>query len=329
MRVNLKLVLQRPTNVWAQRLWFALALLSIAVVYAVLVTLAPPRTASPQAEDAPYLAAVFARTAATTDQRITALQDRLRVQPDAWQLQSQLGLLYLRRARESGDPSYYQRAEIVLQQALTAMPDDYTANAAMGTLALARHRFQEALEWGNLARRINPDRPFAYGVLVDALVELGRYSEAVATLERMADLRVDQSVFTRISYLRELHGDMPGAIQAMQQAAEGVGPTGENSAWIHTQLGHLYFNNGWLSQAQEIYSHALTIEPRYVYALAGLARVRFAHGHREEARPSGGGHADSSHSRICCGLGGHAPGFGKSGGGPAPARAHERDATAL
>src|SRR5919109_2620071 len=61
-----------------------------------------------------YLANSASRTNASTDERIQSIQEQLRAHPDDWQSYSQLGLAYLQKARETGDPSYYQKMEQAL-----------------------------------------------------------------------------------------------------------------------------------------------------------------------------------------------------------------------
>jgi hypothetical protein len=53
----------------------------------------------------------------------------------------------------------------------------------------------------------------AHGVMGDALVELGRYDEAFVQIQRMVDLRPDLSSYARVSYARELQGDVVGAAE--------------------------------------------------------------------------------------------------------------------
>ena len=223
------------------------------------------------------------RLGTSVDEQIQTLQGLLRENPNDWQSYSQLGLAYLQKARETGDPSYYQKVEEALGKSLEHHSDDYVTVSAMGALALSRHQFHSALEWGERARQLNPDRTYAYGVIADAQIELGQYTEAIQTLQTMVDLRPDMSSYSRISYVRELHGDTDGALQMMQAAVDSGVPNAESTAWTRTQLGNLYFNSGNLDQAELEYVRTLGDRPGYVYALAGLGRVRAAQGKMEEA----------------------------------------------
>jgi len=232
---------------------------------------------------ADYLFTAAGRVGTSTKELVEQLQSRLRSSPDDWRINSQLGLAYLQLAREIADPTYYQKAEAALEKALDYEPEDYASVSGMGALALARHQFRVGLEWGERARQINPERTYAYGVIADAQIELGLYEEAIQTLQLMVDLRPDMSSYARISYIRELHGDMEGAFEMMRWAADGGAPNLENSAWIRTQLGNLYFNGGDLKQAEQEYVKTLNGYPGYVYALAGLGRVRTAQGKSDEA----------------------------------------------
>ena len=80
-----------------------------------------------------------------------------------------------------------------LHQALSQTPDDTDTLIGLGTLALARHQFQDALDWGSQAIASNDYKSAAYGVAADAYTELGRYNDAVDALQKMVDLRPDQT----------------------------------------------------------------------------------------------------------------------------------------
>jgi tetratricopeptide (TPR) repeat protein len=113
---------------------------------------------------------------------------------------------------------------------------------------------------------------------VDALVELGRYGEAVAAAQEMVDQRPDANSYARIAYLRELHGDVAGARAALSSAQAMSPPGTEPWAWYGTQLGHLAFSQGDLAGAQSAYAAVLALRPATPAARFGAARVAAAQG---------------------------------------------------
>jgi len=211
-----------------------------------------------------------------TDRAIAPLQQRLARTPDDATLLNRLGFAYLQKARESGDPSFYTKADGVFQKSLTIDASDQSALIGASTVAAARHDFTQALTYAQQARDLDPEDPDANGSLGDALIELGRYDEALAAFQVMLDTRPDLNAYVRVAYARELHGDPQGAIEAMRLALEASRPTGETAAWVRSQLGNLYFNRGDFASASEQYEASLSAFPGYIHALAGLARVAAA-----------------------------------------------------
>jgi len=124
-----------------------------------------------------------------------------------------------------------------------------------------------------------------YGYLVDANVELGNYKAAVAAAQWMLDLRAGNIPgLTRAGYLRELHGNLSGALQLMQMAYDATPTTEtEDRAWMLTQMAHLNFVAGDLAKAETYANGALGVFPDYHYALGTLAQVRIAQKHHDEA----------------------------------------------
>jgi tetratricopeptide (TPR) repeat protein len=223
------------------------------------------------------------RLPAPLDDRIVSLQDQLRANPNDSQAATSLGQAYLQKARETGDPTYYPKAETLFDKAWNRNKSDFAAATGLGTLALARHDFANALEWGKRAHEINLYFPVAYAVMSDALIELGRYDEAVATIQEMVDLRPDLTSFARVSYIRELMGDIPGAVEAMERAQQAGAGRAENLAWVQAQLGNLAFNQGDLATARLHYEESMQTLDGYVFGEAGLARVAAAEGDYQQA----------------------------------------------
>jgi tetratricopeptide (TPR) repeat protein len=208
---------------------------------------------------------------------LAALQQELRRNPRSSKGFALLGLAYQQRARETGDPSYYPKSEGVLRKSLALEPENLLATGGLGSLALARHRFRQALVLGRQARALSPSTARTYGVIGDALVELGRYRKAFAAFDTMARLRPSLASYARVSYARELLGRRAEAIAAMRLALDAASGS-EATAWTHVQLGKLYWSGGRLEAAASHYHAALAVFPGYAYALDALAQVEAARG---------------------------------------------------
>jgi len=237
----------------------------------------------PQSTKGEVVSTSSALTTTTNLDKIRQLQIQLQRNPDDTTIQSSLGLALLQQARISGDSSLYLPAEQLLTKTLSHNPQHIDALIGQGILALARHEFKQGLDWGLQAQAISPYRAEVYGIIGDAQIELGRYEDASLTLQKMVDLRPDINSYSRVSYLRELHGDSPGAIIAMKKAVTAGFPTAEETLWAQVQLGHLYFNQGKLLEAEAIYQQILQIQPTYLYAQAGIAKIETAHQRYDKA----------------------------------------------
>ena len=237
----------------------------------------PARTASTSALLVPAVAA------GSLDGTIASLQDRLKALPQDWRGYASLGLAYVAQARVTGDPSWYPKAEGVLARSIRLNGDDNVEGTlGLGVLDLARHDFASALRQGRHASALDPYSADAYGVIGDALVELGRYDRAFDAFQTMVDTRPDLASYARVAYARELVGDVRGAERAMRMAFDAAG-TPSDSAWSAYQLGELAFGSGHVASAREWYRRGLDLDPSYVPNLAGLAKVAWASGDDELA----------------------------------------------
>jgi tetratricopeptide (TPR) repeat protein len=214
---------------------------------------------------------------------VASLEQNAKAHPNDAQGHLDLGLAYQQLTRETGEAAYYPESERALRRALRLKPRNAAAIGGLGSLALARHQFHEALVYGRRAARLAPYSALHYGVIGDAALELGRYEEAFDAFDRMVALWPSASAYARVSYARELLGRTRDAEAAMRLALAAYAGHAERTAWTHTHLGKLAFSQGRLAIAARHHRAALAVSPGYGAALEGLAHVEAAMGRITQA----------------------------------------------
>ena len=214
---------------------------------------------------------------------LSALEAQVRAQPRDASLLTQLGFAYQLRWRETADPSFLPRSEAALRRAIRIGVEDADATLGLGSLALIRHEFRAALRHGRAARRLLPASSRPFGVIGDALVELGRYDEAFAAFERMATLRPSLASYARVAYARELVGDREGAVEALRLALDAAAGQPEPTAWASVELAKLDLGLGDTRAARAHVRTALRFLPGYPSARVELARIDAAAGRLDAA----------------------------------------------
>lgn len=195
-----------------------------------------------------------------------------------------LTTLFIQEARVTGNYMYYDKAALkCVNKVLKQDTSNGEALTFKSLIYLSQHHFADGLALAEKAHQINPFNAFIYGLLVDGNVEMGQYDSAVANADRMVSVRPDIRSYSRISYLREIHGDYQGAIEAMEMAVNAGGEGDETTEWCRVQLGRLYEYTGDLKSAEMHYTIALDERPGYAFAWAGLARVAVAGGQYQKA----------------------------------------------
>lgn len=252
-----------------------LAFVAALVIFAITSRGSTPIPAPPAAQDE-GVGALGA--AANTAARVAILQAAAQRHPSDPKIWSALGSAYYQRVRETGDFSYYKRAGAVLDRALQIKPDEESALIGQATVALARHDFRAGERWARRAERLSPQSTGWAAGLIDAQVELGQYAAAARTLTQFIARKPYLSSYARVSYFRELHGDLTGAVSAMSLAASASGDTPESVAYVQTLLGDLQFLRGRLAASERAYRLALSNVAAYPLASAGLAQVEAVSG---------------------------------------------------
>lgn len=214
---------------------------------------------------------------------IVAAQTRLERLPGDYVTWAQLGSAYVEQARITANPSYYAQADGALAESLRLRPDaNDQALSGMGALANARHDFAGAAAYARAALAINSYSSVTYGVLTDALTQLGDYPGATAAVNRMLELRPGIASFTRLSYDFELHGDLDNARFTLEQALDTAQSRAEE-AFCRLYLSQLAFNSGDLDTAEAYAADGLQELPDDPGLLQAQARVDAARGNEDEA----------------------------------------------
>lgn len=198
--------------------------------------------------------------------------------PADWHSWSTLGLLQLERARSTGSPEWYGRAEQSFTRSLGLQPDgNPPAIAGLAAVAAARHDFSAAEAEARRALAINPLDASAQSILVDALTELGRYDDALDAALRLDGTHPGVSSFSRLAYQEELRGRVPQALRLLGRAADDAANPGQ-AAFARYQEGILAVQAGDLRRARAALAAGRSVAPDDVALLHLSARLTVAEG---------------------------------------------------
>ena len=222
----------------------------------------------------------------TTDALIEFWRGQFERAPQDYISLTYLGHTFIRKARETGDISVYERAEATLRKALELNPNYESARAYLSAVLIVKHDFQGALDLANRVYSFDSRALQALATLGDAHLELGNYADAEAAYMRLLERNPSPAVYSRLARLVWLQGRPVEALDYTQRAADEamtLGLTWESVAWYQFQLGELYFNIGQTENAAKYQTAALDLFDNYYLALAGLGKVRAAQGRNDEA----------------------------------------------
>jgi cytochrome c-type biogenesis protein CcmH/NrfG len=218
------------------------------------------------------------RPARTTDERIAGLRAQIEADPAKAGTYVLLSDAYLAKVRETEDPSFYAGAERALAEARRRQPRSTGVALGTASMAMSKHDFRAGLAWAERAHRQAPSLVRPLGVIADAQIELGRYGAAERTLQRLVDIKPGIASYSRISYFRELHGDLAGAAAAMRLAVAAGGSRPQDVSDVEALLGHLELARGNTAEGERLFRSVLYSQPGHLKARDGLADVDLAGG---------------------------------------------------
>jgi tetratricopeptide (TPR) repeat protein len=212
----------------------------------------------------------------SAQQRIATAKQQAKAHPKDAQPYVELALAWLRRARETANPTYFNDAEQAISAGLASALNDFQLAKAHVALLLARHEFAQARTEATVLNHRTPDDVTTYGYLAEADIALGEYQDAEQATQWMLNLLPNNVPGLMLgAQLRDLYGDPEGALELLNQAY-GETPATENEelAWIANQIAEVEIGSGKLDQACEILESTERLLPAYPYTLSNLARVK-------------------------------------------------------
>jgi tetratricopeptide (TPR) repeat protein len=221
-----------------------------------------------------------------TDNQIGYYQELLNRNPRNAKAYYGLGDALIRKARETGDADYFNRAEAALKKSLELAPKNVGAMRHLAYVFYSRHEFEPAAVHARKAIALDSTDADAYGILGDALLETGQYEGAEEAYRKMMDLEKNLYSYSRLAGLESMRGDSAGATADLERAivcGKAQRAPAESIAWAQWQLGSDQFSLGNLEKAEANYRHSLDTYPNYYRALAGMAQMRAAQKRYTEA----------------------------------------------
>ena len=262
--------------------WIASALLGVGLAAAAGIG---SGRVPPPARRSEALAVVLAPQdgADVLDQQIRALQRRLSSATPAPALLERLGWTFVAKAQASDDPGYFSLAARSAEAIDDVAPGSAAARLLRAHALVSLHRFAEAEP---IARALAAERgsPADWAILGDVTMERGRLDDAVDAYQRMVDLRPDAAAYARIAHMRQLTGDLDGALAAIDLATRAVSPRNPGTfAWVWTKRASYELQRGHVAEALRAADEALAVHPSAVGALGVRGRALLATGRAREA----------------------------------------------
>jgi tetratricopeptide (TPR) repeat protein len=221
-----------------------------------------------------------------------SLDDRIafwtaRVQKDPQDAISMIHLAAeeLAKARLTVNLDLYQRAGQLLDRAASIAPGYHEVPELRASLDYTLHDFSAAAQVSRPLADANPPDVWALGVLADSLVELGRYDEAKQDYDQLARLAPGPGLDTRLARFAYITGDGAKALELARSSRDAaiVDPTLWDTAFYQYQLGEMARLTGHADVAADSFAAALSVRPRDLGSLIGMARVEAAAGRTDEA----------------------------------------------
>lgn len=257
------------------------AAFALTAIAATAVSAADPGSVQPTPEESRALCLGAPRSDSPIARSLHAAQERARSLSDKPEEWVRVGWSWVREARVASDAGLYLNVDACAAEALRIAPEHAAASSLRGLVLLNAHRFDDARQQAERILAGNPRDRIALGTLSDALLELGRFDDAVEVAQRSVDVKPDSSGYARAAYFRWLTGDTEGAKQFIKSALAGRDASDpEPAAWTFVEAAKIFWHQGDYDGADAVLAEALRWVADYPPALVARGRVALS---REQA----------------------------------------------
>lgn len=209
---------------------------------------------------------------------LETLEATVKARPSDGTSWNELASLYARRAYETADPSFYPRAERALARAAVILKNSPEVRTSRASLLLALHDFAGAKIEADAVLAVRSNSFDARLALADATIELGDYVTAAELVEALIEQRPGVASFSRLSYLRQLNGDLLGSEAAMRSAVSSAPANSIDRGVAQAYLGEILLERGRGDAASRAFMEALRLHPTSSVAAIGMARLHAGRG---------------------------------------------------
>jgi tetratricopeptide (TPR) repeat protein len=217
--------------------------------------------------------------------RIAAAQARLKTSPQSFAAYNDLAAALCRKGRDTEDVAVYEQADAAVNHSLELSTANYDARKLKVVVLLGKREFVPALQLATELNHKVPDDLAGWAALADINIALGNYAEAERQTQWVLDLRPGNTLgFEKAAALRVLFGDLPGAIDFLDEANRRTSPNdADQRAWLLTRKAALQLAAGYDKEADELLQQALQLFPDSQRAIEVQARVRWSQGKFSDA----------------------------------------------
>lgn len=214
--------------------------------------------------------------ASPAEQSIAKARLAIQSNPKDYEEYNLLANALMTHAQETSDASYLGEADSAVKKAMELTHGNFETRKMEVSLLLAEHDFPAALEKAKALNREVPDDVTVYGMVTDADIALGNYSDAENAAQWMLNLRpANLPALIRAARLRQLFGEIDGAYELLDLAYQSTSPADPwERASILTQMAQLRLMTDRTDAAEKLLEQALGSVPAYPAALGAMAEVR-------------------------------------------------------